>query len=143
MGFKFDRNTQEPQAEHEINVTPFIDVVLVLLVVFMVTAPLTTVSVPLELPVSSANTPPPPHDPIVVSVQQSLQLAVNDAPVGNEHLGAALEALTHGNHAERIFLRADRNVKYGDLMEVIDLLRAAGYLKVALVARDKSSTGAP
>ncbi len=143
MGFKFTRPADELQAEHEINVTPFIDVMLVLLVVFMVTAPLSTVNVPLELPVSAATAPPPVHDPIVVSIQESLQLSVNDKPVKREELRAALGELTHGELGERVFLRADRNVKYGDLMEVMDLLSAAGYLKVALVTRSKESAGSP
>ncbi len=136
MGFEFKRSAEDLVASHEINVTPFIDVMLVLLVIFMVTAPLSTVNVPLELPVSTASEPPPPHEPVVLSVQENLQLAIGDAPVKRPDLRASLDRITHRDHGTRIFLRADKSVKYGDLMEVMNLLRDAGYLRVALVGRE-------
>jgi TonB system transport protein ExbD (group 1) len=134
VAFEFRRNPDELVASHEINVTPFIDVMLVLLVVFMVAAPLAVVHMPLDLPVSHT-APSPPTEPVVLSLQRDLQLSVNDTPVVRTQLSAALTRVTHGNQDARIFVRADQSVRYGDLMSVMDLLRAAGYLKVSLVSR--------
>ncbi len=118
---------------HEINVTPFIDVILVLLIIFMVAAPLSTVDVAVDLPVSTATPQPRPDKPLFLSVQKDLQLSLGDAIVAREALGAALDQATKGDKTARIFLRADQVVEYGALMEVMNLLRAAGYLKIALV----------
>jgi biopolymer transport protein ExbD len=127
---------------HEINVTPFIDVMLVLLIIFMVAAPLSTVDVAVDLPASTATPQPRPDKPLFVSVQSNLQLSLGDAPVAREALGAALDAESEGDKGARIFLRADRSVAYGDLMEVINLLRAGGYLKVALVGLESTMPAA-
>ena len=124
---------------HEINVTPFIDVMLVLLIIFMVAAPLATVSVPVQLPASSASAAPPEQAPVYVTVQADLSLRVGEHPVARDGLAAALKAATHDDSGQRIFLRADKAVSYGDLMEVMNLLRNAGYLKVALVGLDGRS----
>ena len=118
---------------HEINVTPFIDVMLVLLIIFMVAAPLSTVYVAVDLPASTAEPQPRPDKPLFLSVQKDLTLNLGDATVKREELAAALEQATKGDKAARIFLRADKVVEYGALMEVMNLLRTAGYLKVALV----------
>lgn len=118
---------------HEINVTPFIDVMLVLLIIFMVAAPLATVDILVDLPASTAQTQPRPDKPIFLTVKPDLSLALGDDVVTREGLAAALEAATEGNHDERIFLRADKVVSYGDLMAVMNALRSAGYLRVALV----------
>ncbi len=134
MAFKFHRNTDELVASHDINVTPFIDVMLVLLVIFMVAAPLAVVHMPVDLPVSHA-APSPPSEPVMLIVQRDLQLSLNDMPVARAQLTSALARTTHGNPETRIFVRADESVRYGDLMGVMDLLRAAGYDKVALVSR--------
>jgi len=125
---------------HEINVAPFIDVMLVLLIIFMVAAPLATVDIAVDLPSSSAEPQKRPDKPIYLTVKPDLSLALGDDPLPREALAAALAAATGGNKDERIFLRADRVVSYGNVMAVIDALRAAGYLKVALVGlemRDK------
>jgi biopolymer transport protein ExbD len=125
----------------DINITPFIDVILVLMIIFMVAAPLSTVSVPVELPASSAPQQPPPDKPVFVSVQSDLTLTLGDAVLARPDLKRALDVATNGNKDERIFLRADKGVPYGDLMQVMNLLRAAGYLKVGLVGLEDTSGG--
>ena len=121
---------------HEINVTPFIDVMLVLLIVFMVAAPLATVDVGVDLPASTAAPQPRPEKPVFVSLRPDLTLALGEEMVPREGLTSALDTATGGNKDERIFLRADKAVSYGDLMAAMNLLRDAGYLKVALVGLD-------
>ncbi|WP_420133300.1 TonB system transport protein ExbD [Rhodopseudomonas sp.] len=121
---------------HEINVTPFIDVMLVLLIIFMVAAPLATVDLGVDLPASTAAPQPRPDKPVFVSLRADLSLAIGEDSVSRDGLGAALTAATHGNKDERIFLRADKAVSYGELMAAMNLLRDAGYLKVALVGLD-------
>ena len=118
---------------HEINVTPFIDVMLVLLIIFMVAAPLSTVDVAVDLPASNAQPQPRPDEPVFLTVKGDLTLAFGNDPVARDTLKTALDEKTRGNPDERVFVRADKSVSYGDLMEVMNLLRAAGYLKIALV----------
>ena len=122
---------------HEINVTPFIDVMLVLLIIFMVAAPLATVDVAVDLPSSSAERQPRPEQPIYLTLRKDLGLTLGEDDVPRETLAASLETASKGDHDTRIFLRADRGVSYGDLMATMDDLRAAGFLKVALVGLDK------
>lgn len=127
---------------HEINVTPFIDVILVLLIVFMVAAPLSTVDVAVDLPASNVQPQPRPSEPIFLTVKSDLSLAFGNDPVTRDSLKAALDGKTKGNADERVFLRADKTVAYGDLMEVMNLLRTAGYLKIALVGLESVSADA-
>lgn len=124
---------------HEINVTPFIDVMLVLLIIFMVVAPLSTVDVPVDLPASNSNSQQRPDEPLFLTVQSDLTLSLGDKTVPREDLAFALNQAMNDKRDERIFLRADKAVTYGELMEIINLLRSAGYLKVALVGLE----GAP
>ena len=133
MAASLQRDDDELTEAHEINVTPFIDVMLVLLIIFMVAAPLSTVDVAVDLPVSTATQQPRPDKPLFLSVQKDLQLSLGNEIVAREELGAALDQATKGDKSARVFLRADQVVEYGALMEVMNLLRAAGYLKVALV----------
>ena len=125
--------------QHEINVTPFIDVMLVLLIIFMVAAPLATVDILVNLPAASAEPQPRPERPLYLTVKSDLTLALGNDIIRRDMLPGALDAATKGDRDARIFLRADRSVPYGDMMEVMNLLRAAGYLKVALVGLEKSS----
>ena len=118
---------------HEINVTPFIDVMLVLLIIFMVAAPLATVDIPVDLPAAAAHQSPRPAQPITLTLKKDLSLALGSKSVAQGDLDGALNNATGGDKTERIFLRADKSVAYGDLMDVMNRLREAGYLKVALI----------
>ena len=137
MAMRLARNDDDLPEAHEINVTPFIDVMLVLLIIFMVAAPLATVDVPVDLPTSTARPQPRPDKPIFLTVQADRSLSLGDAPVMREQLGGALDAATGSARDTRIFLRADRSVDYGELMAVMNLLRGAGYLKVGLVGLEQ------
>jgi biopolymer transport protein ExbD len=122
---------------HEINVTPFIDVMLVLLIIFMVAAPLATVDIVVNLPSSTAQPQPRPDKPLFLTIKPDLSLALGDEPIPRESVRGALDRATNGDKDMRIFLRADKVVSYGELMAVMNLLRAAGYFKVALVGLEK------
>ena len=124
---------------HEINVTPFIDVMLVLLIIFMVAAPLATVDLGVNLPASAVEPAPRPDKPVFVTVKPDLSVAVGEEVVSRDTLTANIDAATSGDKNERVYLRADKAVSYGDLMEVMNLLRNAGYLKIALVGLDGRS----
>ena len=141
MAIKLGGDDDELAEAHEINVTPFIDVMLVLLIIFMVAAPLATVDVRVELPASTAQPQPRPDKPAYLTVAADLGLALGDVPVPREGLGAALDAATGGDREQRVFLRADKGVPYGEVMAVLNLLRGAGYLKIALVGLDASQAG--
>jgi biopolymer transport protein ExbD len=123
------------QETHEINVTPFIDVMLVLLIIFMVAAPLATVDLPVDLPASNAAPHEKPDKPVYVTIQADLSVALGETPVKRTDLVSALDA-QGGDKGKRIYLRADSAVPYGEMMAVLERLRAGGYLKVALVALD-------
>ena len=129
-------DTDELVETHEINVTPFIDVILVLLIIFMVAAPLSTVDVNVDLPASSATPLPRPDKPIFVTLKQDDTMALGDDPVGKDELGAALKQATGGDTDKRIFVRADKAVNYGDVMDLMNNLRNAGFLKIGLVGLD-------
>jgi biopolymer transport protein ExbD len=134
MAMRLDHGSDELMEVHDINVTPFIDVMLVLLIIFMVAAPLATVDVPVDLPSSNTQQQQRPDKPIYLTIKADLSLTIGDDPVAPSSLAAALDAATGANKDSRIFLRADRAVHYGDVMQVMNDLRAAGYLKIALVA---------
>ncbi|ESX26003.1 biopolymer transporter [Mesorhizobium sp. LSHC422A00] len=121
------------EESHEINVTPFIDVILVLLIIFMVAAPLATVDVNVDLPGSTATPAPRPETPLFLTLKDDLTLAIGNDSVPRQAFASVLDGRTKGDKQTRIFLRADKAVGYGELMEVMNLLRGAGYLKIALV----------
>ena len=121
------------EEQHEINVTPFIDVILVLLIIFMVAAPLATVDVNVDLPASTAASQPRPDAAIYVTLHADLDLDIGNDPVARADMTARLDAVTAGDREQRLFLRADQAVPYGQLMTLLNELRAAGYLKIALV----------
>jgi biopolymer transport protein ExbD len=138
MATRLDDPGDDLNETHEINVTPFIDVMLVLLIIFMVAAPLATVDVPVDLPKSSAQASPRPDKPVFLTVRADHGLAIGDDPVTPDALGPALDHATGGDKSQRIFLRADRTVPYEDLMAAMDRLRTAGYLKVGLVTLEQT-----
>ncbi|MDX8478273.1 TonB system transport protein ExbD [Mesorhizobium sp. VK24D] len=127
------------EESHEINVTPFIDVILVLLIIFMVAAPLATVDVNVDLPGSTATPAPRPETPLFLTLKADLTLAIGNDSVPRPFLAAVLDSRSKGDKQAPVFLRADKTVGYGDLMEVMNLLRVAGYLKVALVGLETAS----
>jgi biopolymer transport protein ExbD len=130
---------------HEINVTPFIDVILVLLIIFMVAAPLSTVDLPIDLPSSTATPQKKPDKPVYVSIKPDLTLAIGEKPVKRADLVAALDAAANTNPERLVFVRADRGVAYGDLMDVLELLRQGNYRMklVALEGVAEAPTPAP
>ncbi|MCC8941827.1 Biopolymer transport protein ExbD [Bradyrhizobium ivorense] len=127
---------------HEINVTPFIDVMLVLLIIFMVAAPLSTVDLPIDLPTSSSTPQKKPDKPTYLSIKPDLTLAIGENAVKRTDLINSLDAMPDMGRDKYLFLRADRVVPYGELMGVMELLRAGGYTKVKLVTLE-GVPGAP
>jgi len=121
--------------QHEINVTPFIDVMLVLLIIFMVAAPLATVTMPVDLPAASGQAVAPP-EPIYLTLQQDLTLSVNDQIITRAELAQTLARVTDNDPERRLFLRADEQLAYGELMSLMNALQSAGYRKIALVGLD-------
>ena len=119
----------------EINVTPFVDVMLVLLIVFMVTAPLMTVGVPVDLPRTKAATITDTEEPLVISVDAEGVIYVQDTPVPLEKLAARLIAITGSNPEIRIFVRGDKSIDYGMVLTVMGRVNAAGFKKVSLLAK--------
>lgn len=141
MGARLGSGNEDDLTEtHEINVTPFIDVVLVLLIIFMVAAPLATVDVPVDLPASTATPTPRPDKPLFLTIQADKTLSLGETATTKEALGAALDAATKGDKTQRVFLRADKTVDYGALTEVMNSLRGAGYLKIGLVGLESAPT---
>ncbi len=139
MSVRLDHGDDVLNEVHEINVTPFIDVMLVLLIIFMVAAPLATVDIQVNLPASTAQPQQRPDKPLYLTVKADLTLALGNDTVNRELLGSTLDVATKGDKETRLFLRADKAVPYGEMMEVMNLLRAAGYLRVALVGLEKVS----
>jgi biopolymer transport protein ExbD len=138
MSIKLDHGDEELGVVHEINVTPFIDVILVLLIIFMIAAPLATVDVGVDLPTSNAERQPRPDQPIYLTIKSDLTLALGDSPVPRTGLQSALDEMSKGDRNQRIYLRADKSITYGGLMEIMNLLRTASYLKVSLVGLEDS-----
>lgn len=138
MGVRLDHGDEDLDVNHEINVTPFIDVMLVLLIIFMVAAPLATVDVPVELPASNALPQPRPQEPLYLTLKSDLSIALGDSALSLHELPAALDAASGNDKDRRVFFRADKSVPYEELMRVFNSLRSSGYFKVALVGREEA-----
>jgi biopolymer transport protein TolR len=122
------------RAMSDINVTPMVDVMLVLLVVFMITAPLLTAGVPVDLPKTQAAQLTGQDEPLVISVDKNGKAFIQDTEISDENLGPRLAAITNNKKDARIFVRGDRALAYGRIMEVMGIVNSAGFTKVALVA---------
>jgi biopolymer transport protein ExbD len=128
----------------DINVTPFVDVMLVLLIIFMVAAPLAAVTVKVQLPPASAKPAPNPQKPVYISLQPNGRIYIGDFPSDLATLGDDLRKNLGGRRnptKERIFIRADTDVLYGDFMGVMNMLQDNGFYSVALVGEDKRGGG--
>ncbi len=121
---------------HEINVTPFIDVMLVLLIIFMVAAPLATVEIKVDLPAASEAPQPNPDTPLTITLHANKRIVIDERTVQPEALADTLLSHTNGDTDTRIFLQADKQVTYEALMHTMNIVRGAGYLKIALVAEE-------
>lgn len=141
MGIQLDSGStvkrHNYQQNAEINITPFVDVILVLLIIFMVAAPLATVDVPVDLPSNAATASPPPLEPVYITVQADGALFVQEQPVTFAQLVDITQAQTAGNRETRLFLRGDQSVEYGTLMRVMNSLQKAGYARISLVASEE------
>ena len=133
------RGRYRPMAE--INVTPLVDVMLVLLVVFMVAAPLLTVGVPVDLPQTQAPPITDPKEPLVISINSEGHIFIQDTDVATDSLVPRLQAITGENPDALVYVRADKSIDYGRVLEVMSLISAAGYRKVSLIAQ--SPKGVP
>ena len=133
MSVRLDHGDETLSEIHEINVTPFIDVILVLLIIFMIAAPLATVDISVNLPAANAEPSPRPDKPLFLTLKSDLSVTLGNDAVTRAGLAAALDQTTGGDKQQRVFLRADKTVSYGDLMTLMNELRSAGYLHVALV----------
>ena len=133
MAIRLGHDGDDFAETHEINVTPFIDVILVLLIIFMIAAPLATVDISVDLPSSSAERTPRPEKPLFLTLKSDLTVSLDNDTINRTTLAGALDRATAGDIQQRVFLRADKTVPYGELMSLMNELRGAGYLHVALV----------
>ena len=136
MSIRLSDNSDDLPVNHEINVTPFIDVMLVLLIIFMVAAPLATVDVKVDLPAANAAAAPKPDKPVFLSIQADGKILVDESIVTLAELGAAIGVATKADKEQRIYLRADKTITYDTIMGAMNKLRSAGYLHVALVGAE-------
>ena len=130
------RKKQKYSQMSEINVTPFVDVMLVLLIVFMVTAPLLTVGIKVDLPKVKATALTDIKDPIEITVKLDGEVYIGESKVEVENLIPRLNAITEQNTEARIYIRGDRVVAYGRIMEIMSIINSAGYIKVALITQN-------
>tara|TARA_R100000935_G_scaffold11029_1_gene22086 strand:+ start:6617 stop:7063 length:447 start_codon:yes stop_codon:yes gene_type:complete len=136
MGAKLGETADDLAENADINITPFIDVMLVLLIIFMVAAPLSTVDIPVELPVAVADPPVRPSEPVFITITEDLSLSVGEVATTKETLIMEVGIASKLDRDQRLYLRADTSVPYGELIGVMNQLRGEGYLKVGLVGLD-------
>jgi biopolymer transport protein TolR len=133
----YQRRNSRRRSSHgtmsDINVTPLVDVMLVLLIVFMVAAHLMTTGVPIELPKTTANPLPTPSEPLTISVQADRKVFIDKSEIALGDLAAKLQSLAKNGNQEQLMVRGDTNVPYGAIMEVMGVLNSAGFTKISLV----------
>ena len=132
MAFKFGRREREPISE--INVTPFVDVMLVLLIIFMVTAPLLTVGVQVDLPETSADTLPEENEPLTLTINAKGEVFIQETKIEFKNIIQKILAVSNNRTDTRIYVRGDKNINYGRVLEVMGTLSGAGFSKVALIS---------
>ena len=132
MAFKLRRSAKEPISE--INVTPFVDVMLVLLIIFMVTAPLLTVGVQVDLPETSADTLAEETEPLTLTINAKGEIFIQESKIEYEKIIAKIMAVSNNRTDTRIFVRGDKNINYGRVLEIMGLLSGSGFTKVALIS---------
>ena len=132
MAFKHNRSHTEPMSE--INVTPFVDVMLVLLIIFMVTAPLLTVGVPVDLPESSADSLPEDQEPLTLSINSKGEIFIQEYQVEYDKMIPKILAIAKNRTDTRIFVRGDKTINYGRVLEIMGMLSGSGFTKVALIS---------
>ena len=137
MTFKLKRSPREPMSE--INVTPFVDVMLVLLIIFMVTAPLLTVGVQVDLPESSADSLPEEQEPLTLTINSKGEVFIQEHQVAFEKIIPKILAISNNRTDTRIYVRGDRTINYGRVLEVMGMLSGAGFSKVALISEPYKS----
>jgi biopolymer transport protein TolR len=125
----------------DINVTPMVDVMLVLLVVFMVTAPLLTVGVPVDLPKTSAQQITEQKEPLVISINAEGKTYLQNNEIAVDQIVPRLQAITNNNPSASVYVRGDRNINYGRVLEIMGLINAAGFTKVSLIAEQSTAAG--
>lgn len=136
---RHSRRHQAPMSE--INVTPMVDVMLVLLIIFMVAAPLLTVGVPVNLPKTGAKPLTGDNEPLAITVKADGEIFLQDTAIESSNLVSKLRAISETGYEERIYVRGDKDVAYGDVADVVARINAAGFSKVALVTDLKSGQG--
>ena len=132
MAFKFRSSEKEPISE--INVTPFVDVMLVLLIIFMVTAPLLTVGVQVDLPETSADTLPEENEPLTLTINAKGEIFIQESKVDFDNVIAKILAVSKNRTDTRIYVRGDKAINYGRVLEIMGLLSGSGFTKVALIS---------
>jgi len=138
MAFQFSKSQSRSRSLiSEINVTPFVDVMLVLLIVFMVSAPMLTVGVPVNLPNSDADSLPDDKEPLTLSINSKGEIFIQDTNIGFNELIPKLLAVSKNRTDTRIYVRGDKNINYGRVMEVMGKLSGSGFSKVALLSETK------
>jgi len=137
MAFQFNRSRKAPMSE--INVTPFVDVMLVLLIIFMVTAPLLTVGVQVDLPESAADSLPDDQEPLTLSINSKGEIYIQEHQVTYQKMVPKLLAIAKNRTDTRIYVRGDKNINYGRVLEIMGTLSGAGFSKVALISEPYKS----